>query len=469
MNIWQRAAPWWRTKPINLDDHHHLHRVLSAFDLTFLGMGAIIGAGIFVITGTAAAIAGPGVALSFVLAGLACFFSALVYAELTAMIPSSGSAYTYTYMAIGEIMAWVIGWALVLEYGISVAVVAIGWSGYLGRLVSSVGFALPHWLHGGQLNVLAGLSVLAVSMILSRGVHETRRANNLIVWLKLAVILLFLLLAMPHVNLELWQPFLPHGFPGVTAGAASVFFAYIGFDAVATAAEETRNPGRDLPRGILFSLLLCTGIYIIVSLTLTGIVPFHMLNVPDPVSFGLSYLGMRAGAAIVATGALFGLTSVMMVMMYGQSRIFFAMARDGLLPGFFSRIHPHFRVPSQATLATGFVIALVATFFPIDLVHKLVNVGTLSAFALVSVAVIVLRARRPELDRPFRVPAMPYVPILAILMCLWLIIRLGWTTIAVFLAWMAAGFLIYVFYARHHSALARNTSSPPTAAVDSDA
>ena len=462
MSIWQRDAPWWRTKPIKLDDHHHLHRALSAFDLTFLGMGAIIGAGIFVITGTAAAIAGPGVALSFVLAGLACFFSALVYAELTAMIPSSGSAYTYTYMAIGEIMAWIIGWALVLEYGVSVAVVAIGWSGYLGRLVDSVGLMLPHWLHGGEINVLAGLSVVAVSMILARGVHETRRANNLIVWLKLAVILLFVLLAIPHVRLELWQPFLPHGFSGVTAGAASVFFAYIGFDAVATAAEETRHPGRDLPRGILFSLLLCTGIYILVSLTLTGIVPYHMLNVPDPVSFGLSYLGMRAGAALVATGALFGLSSVMMVMMYGQSRIFFAMARDGLLPGFFARVHPRFRAPSQATLATGCVIALVAAFLPIEVVHKLVNVGTLAAFTLVSVAVIVLRVRRPELERPFRVPAMPYVPILAILLCLWLIIRLGWTTMAVFLAWMAVGFLVYVFYARHHSTLARHTSSSTT-------
>ena len=463
MNLLQRTAPWWRTKPIALDEQHHLHRVLSAFDLTFLGMGAIIGAGIFVITGTAAAIAGPGVALSFVLAGLACFFSALVYAELTAMIPSSGSAYTYTYMAIGEVMAWIIGWALVLEYGISVAVVAIGWSGYVGRLINSIGLELPTWLHGGQTNVLAGLSVLGVSIILARGVHETRHANNLIVWLKLAVILLFLLLAMPHVDITLWQPFMPNGFSGVTAGAASVFFAYIGFDAVATAAEETRNPGRDLPRGILFSLLVCTAIYIVVSLTLTGVVPYHMLNVPDPVAYGLSYLGMRAGAAIVAAGALFGLTSVMMVMMYGQSRIFFAMSRDGLLPGFFARIHPRFRAPSQATLSTGFIIALIATFFPIDVVHKLVNVGTLSAFVLVSVAVIVLRIRRPELERPFRVPAVPYVPLLAIGLCLWLIIRLGWDTLAVFLAWMATGFLIYALYARHHSALARHASASPQA------
>lgn len=450
----------WRTKPISAKPENNLRRSLSMWDLTLLGVGAVIGAGIFVITGVAAATkAGPAISLSFVVAGMACFFSALVYAELASMFPLSGSAYTYAYVSLGEIIAWVMGWMLLLEYGISTAVVAIGWAGYVNRILSDAGFLLPQALRagpweGGSVNLMAGLVVLGASVVLSRGVRETSRVNNIVVMVKLFVILAFLALAAPHVEPRHWMPFMPFGWTGVLAGAGSIFFAYIGFDAVCTAAEEAKRPEKDVPWGLVLSLFICTTLYIAVALMLTGMIPYQELNVADPVAFALSHVGERLGSALVAAGAIAGLSSVIVVMLYGQSRIFFAMARDGLLPPFFCEVHPKYLAPTRPALAAGVGIALVAAFFPLEIVHKLVNIGTLATFIVVCVAVMVLRVRHPELPRVFRAPWMPMTPLLAIVFCLGLIAGLGWETLATFFAWMAVGLVIYWSYARKRSKLA---------------
>jgi APA family basic amino acid/polyamine antiporter len=344
----------------------------------------------------------------------------------------------------------------------------MGWGGYFCRFLEGFGLTIPKVLtldpfSGGIANIPAMAIVILTTLTFAFSVKIGSHSNGIVVVLKLLVIALFLGVGIGYVKPEHWHPFMPFGWDGVMKGAAYIFFAYIGFDAVSTAAEEAKNPQKSVPFGILGSLLVCTILYIVVALVLTGMVPYQKLGVPDPVAYALASVGVNWAAGIVSLGAIAGLTSVLLVMIFGQTRIFFAMSRDGLLPGFFARIHPRFRAPSQATLATGFIIALIATFFPIDVVHKLVNVGTLSAVMLVSIAVIVLRVRRPELERPFRVPAVPYVPLLAIGLCLWLIIRLGWDTLAVFLVWMATGFLIYALYARHHSVLARNASASPRA------
>ncbi|MGB2942886.1 MAG: amino acid permease, partial [Candidatus Macondimonas sp.] len=429
-------------------------------DLTLLGIGAIIGAGIFVLTGIAAATkAGPALTLSFVLAGLACLFAALVYAEFASTVPVSGSAYTYSYVTLGELAAWIIGWDLILEYSVASAAVAIGWSGYFNRVLSGIGLGLPDVLtrtpfDGGWLNLPAFLIILGVSGILALGIRESSRFNNAIVVLKLGIIALFLVAAIPQVDTSNWDPYFPFGWNGVVSGAGLIFFAYIGFDAVSTAAEEARNPQRDIPRGILGSLVICTLIYIIVAAVLTGIVPYARLNVPDPVAFGLEHIGAHAAAGLISVGAIAGLSSVLLVLLYGQSRIFFAMSRDGLLPPVFSRVHPRFRTPVRVIMVTGSLVALVAGFMPIQQVAELVNVGTLSAFIMVSVAVMVLRYTRPELHRPFRTPWVPLVPLLAIVFCSYLIASLDAVTLWRFVIWMALGLAIYFLYARHHSRLA---------------
>ena len=453
----------WRTKSIeqaNEIGESGLHRVLSGLDLTLLGIGAIIGAGIFVLTGIAAATkAGPALTLSFVLAGLACLFAALVYAEFASTVPVSGSAYTYSYVTLGELAAWIIGWDLILEYSVASAAVAIGWSGYFNRVLSGIGLGLPDVLtrtpfDGGWLNLPAFLIILGVSGILALGIRESSRFNNTIVVLKLGIIVLFLVTAIPQVDTTNWDPYFPFGWHGVVGGAGLIFFAYIGFDAVSTAAEEARNPQRDIPRGILGSLVICTLIYIVVAAVLTGIVPYAQLNVPDPVAFGLEHIGAHAAAGLISVGAIAGLSSVLLVLLYGQSRIFFAMSRDGLLPPVFSRVHPRFRTPVRVIMVTGSVVALVAGFMPIQQVAELVNVGTLAAFSLVSVAVMVLRYTRPELHRPFRTPWVPLVPLLAIGFCGYLIASLDAVTLWRFVIWMALGLVIYFLYARHHSRLA---------------
>ena len=439
---------------------HGLARHLSGLDLTLLGIGAIIGAGIFVLTGVAAATkAGPALSLSFVVGAFACGLAALVYAEFASTVPLSGSAYTYTYVTLGQLPAWIIGWDLILEYALACATVAIGWSGYFLRLLQGLGIHLPPALthapgDGGVVNLPAFSVMLLISAVLAIGVRQTSVANAVIVILKLAVIGIFLIAAVPHVQPVNWEPFMPFGWSGVMAGAGLIFFAYIGFDAVSTAAEEARNPQRDMPVGIIVSLVVCTLIYIAVTVVLTGIAPYTTLNVADPIAFALTQIDEHFAAGATAIGAVAGLTSVLLVMMYGQTRVFYAMSRDGLLPAVFSEVHPRFRTPARTTLATGLLIAIAAGVLPIHEVAALVNVGTLAAFVMVSVAVLYLRRTQPDLHRPFRTPFVPWTPILAILSCGYLIASLEAVTLWRFMIWMVIGVAVYFLYARRHSALA---------------
>ncbi|HXH65314.1 MAG TPA: amino acid permease [Mariprofundaceae bacterium] len=438
-----------------------LHRALGVLDLTLLGIGAVIGAGIFVLTGVAAATqAGPGLFLSFIVAGAACALTALIYAELSSSIPFAGSAYTYTYASLGELPAWLIGWVLILEYGVASAAVSIGWSGYLGNLFGSTGFYLPAELthapgDGGVMNLPAALIILAVSTVLALGIRQGSRLNSGIVAIKLSVLALFIIVAVGHVNPANWHPFLPFGWSGVMAGAAYIFFAYIGFDAVSTAAEEAKNPQRDVPRGILYSLGVCTILYMVVSLLLTGVLSYTRLNVPDPVAFAMTSVGAVNVARLISIGAIAGLTSVLLVLLYGQSRIFFSMSRDGMLPELFSRVHPRFRSPVVVTLATGIIIACVAAFTPIQRVAELVNMGTLSAFTLVALGALVMRRTHPDLQRPFRAPFMPWTSVLAMAFCLFLIAHLSRVTFVGFGIWTVIGLVIYFAYSRHRSVMAK--------------
>ena len=456
------ATSMLRKKPIDPDLHRDtgLKRALGAWDLTMLGIGAIIGAGVFVLSGIAAATqAGPAVALSFVVAGVACAFTALAYSELAAAVGGAGSAYGYAYAGFGELIAWLIGWDLILEYSLAVSVVAIGWSGYVNDALASVGLELPQTLlrgpaEGGIVDLPAMAIILILAGLLMLGVRESARFNAAIVVIKLISIAVFISVALFHVDLANWQPFMPFGWAGVMGGAALVFFAYIGFDAVSTAAEETRNPQRDLPIGIIASLTVCTIIYIIVGLLLTGIAPYQTLNVSSPVSEALLNIGARWAAAFVSAGAIAGLTTVMLVMFYGQTRIFFAMSRDGLLPAVFGELHSKTRTPVKAIALCGVSIAAIAGFAPISTVAELVNIGTLAAFVLVSAGVIALRYQQPELKRPFRTPFSPVTPALGILFCLYLIFNLQRITWLGFFIWTVVGLIIYFTFSRRYSALA---------------
>ncbi len=451
----------FRTKPINADLYCDtgLRRCLSAFDLTLLGIGAIIGAGIFVLTGIAAATkAGPAIVLSYVVSGFACAFSALAYAELAASIGGCGSAYGYAYAGLGEFIAWIIGWDLILEYGVAVAAVAIGWSGYANNALNAAGLHLPAELlkvpaEGGIINLPAALIVLVLSALLAIGVRQSARFNAVMVLVKLVAIATFIAVALPNVHPANWHPFMPFGWPGVMGGAALIFFAYIGFDAVSTAAEEAINPPRDLPIGILASLAVCTVIYMVVAGLLTGIVPYGTLNVASPVADTMLRLGYRWAAAIVAAGAIAGLTTVMLVLYYGLTRIFLSMSRDGLLPPVFSAINPRTQTPIRVIMVSGILIAAIAGFTPIGDVAELVNIGTLAAFVLVCAGVVSLRRTRPDLKRPFLTPWSPVIPILGILFCAYLMVSLPLITWLRFVIWLAVGLVIYFGYSRPHSAL----------------
>ncbi len=450
-----------RTKPINADMYCDtgLRRCLTAFDLTLLGIGAIIGAGIFVLTGIAAATrAGPAIVLSFVVSGFACAFSALSYAELASSIGGCGSAYGYAYAGLGELVAWIIGWDLILEYGVAVAAVAIGWSGYANNALTAVGLHLPAALlttpvDGGIINLPAALIVLVLSALLSVGVRQSARFNAIMVLVKVVAIATFVAVAVPNVRSANWHPFMPFGWKGVMSGAALIFFAYIGFDAVSTAAEEAIDPPRDLPIGILISLAVCTVIYMAVAGLLTGIVPYGTLNVPSPVAESMLRLGYRWAAAAVAAGAIAGLTTVMLVLYYGLTRIFLSMSRDGLLPPVFSAINARTRTPLRVILVSGLLIAAIAGFTPIGDVAELVNIGTLSAFVLVCCGVIILRHTKPDLKRPFRTPWSPVIPLLGMVFCIYLMASLPLITWLRFVIWLTIGLAIYFGYSRKHSAL----------------
>ena len=464
----------FRTRILSHEDFKDsgLKRCLSAFDLTLLGIGAIIGTGIFVLTGIAAATqSGPAVILSFVIAGAACAFAALSYAELAGSLGGCGSAYGYSYSAFGEFIAWLIGWNLLLEYGMSVAAVANGWSGYFLNALQAIGLELPRAIsaapaNGGLVNLPAVVVILMLMGMLIVGVKESARLNMIMVGIKLVAIMVFLVAAFGNVNIANWSPFMPFGWftrtadghtVGVLAGAALVFFAYIGFDAVTTAAEEAKNPQRDLPIGILSSLAICTVLYILVAAVLTGVVPYTDLNVSSPVAHALYQLGHRWASGVVAAGVIAGLLTVMLVLYYGLTRIIFAMARDGLLPPVFSEINPRTQTPVTTIVFTGVVCAIFAGFVPLGDLAQLVNIGTLFAFVMVCVGVIVLRKTQPALKRPFRTPWHPLIPIAGALSCGALMAFLPAITWWRFLIWLGIGGVFYFAYSYHHSRLAADT------------
>jgi APA family basic amino acid/polyamine antiporter len=464
----------FRTKRITTEQSGGgLKRCLSAFDLTLLGVGAIIGTGIFVLTGIAAANqAGPAIVLSFVISGFACAFAALAYAELAAAVGGCGSAYGYSYAAFGEIVAWVIGWILLLEYGVAVAAVATGWAGYFNNALTAMGMGLPDALthapgQGGIVNLPASAVILGLMGLLVIGVRQSAQLNTALVGVKVLTIAVFIGIAAFNVNPQNWHPFMPYGWfdtlpdgktVGVLAGASLVFFAYLGFDAVSTAAEEAKNPQRDVPIGIIASLAFCTVVYILVSGLLTGVVPYGKLDVPSPVAHALQLLGYHWASALVSTGVIAGLTTVMLVMYYGLTRIIFAMSRDGLLSPFFSEVDAKTQTPVRVVVLCGIVMALGAGLFPLGALAELVNIGTLAAFTLVCLGVVVLRIRQPHLHRPFRNPLNPVFPLLGAVSCMALMAFLPAMTWLRFLVWLLLGLIVYFTYSIRHSKLARGES-----------
>ncbi|MFL0195424.1 amino acid permease [Clostridium sp. WILCCON 0269] len=460
----------FRTKPIEsllteASGKESLQKVLGSFELTMLGIGAIIGTGIFVLTGLAAAnYSGPALVISFILAGIACGFAALCYAEIAAMVPVAGSAYTYGYAALGEFWAWIIGWDLILEYAFAVGTVAIGWSGYFTNILLDLGIQLPKAItkapfEGGVINLPAVLILVVITAILVIGVKQSATTNNVIVGIKLAVVLLFIILGVGHVKPANWHPFMPYGWKGVFSGASIIFFAYIGFDAVSTAAEEVKNPQKDLPRGIIASLIICTVLYIVVSAILTGMVPYlKFKETAAPVAFALQQVGINWGSALVSVGAICGLTSVLLVMLFGQTRVLFAMSRDGLLPKVFGHVDERFHTPVRSTLLVGIITMIIAGFTPIAVVSELTNIGTLAAFVIVSASVIVLRKKEPDRPRAFKVPFSPVTPILSIAACLFLIYNLQHVTLLRFLVWLVIGLVLYFAYGYKNSTIEDSNS-----------
>jgi basic amino acid/polyamine antiporter, APA family len=465
-----------------------LKRALGATNLTALGIGAIIGTGIFVLTGTVAAQnAGPAVILSFVLAGVASIFAALCYSEFASLVPMAGSAYTYGYATLGELFAWIIGWDLILEYALGAVTVSIGWSGYVVSFLRDIGINIPPALSAARgtlitladgtqvtaiFNLPAVIIIAIITLLLVIGISESATVNNVIVFVKVAVVLLFIFGAVHAVNPANWHPFIPpstgvrghFGWSGVTQGAGIVFFAYIGFDAVSTAAQEAKNPQRDMPIGIIGSLLICTVLYIAVSAVATGIVPYLQLDVPDPIAVAADHAGLGWMSAAIKLGAIAGLSSVILVMLLGQSRIFWTMADDGLLPKFVSRVHPKFRTPWITTILTGIVVAFFAALFTVREAGSLVSIGTLLAFVIVSIGVLVLRLREPHLPRTFKTPAVWVVAPLGALSALYLMIALPWRTWERLIIWFVIGMFIYFLYGVRRSKLAHlSTSADATA------
>jgi basic amino acid/polyamine antiporter, APA family len=457
------------------EGEHDLRRALGPINLITLGIGAIIGAGIFVITGQAAAqFAGPAIVLSFILAGIACAFAGLCYAEFASLIPIAGSAYTYSYATLGELIAWIIGWDLILEYAFGAATVAVGWSGHLRAFLRDIGVNLPplpssnFTLFGLNVHVnydyIGFLIIMVITTILVIGIKESANFTTAIVILKVAIVCMFIALAGSYLWGHGWQPnhwtpFIPEntgerghfGWSGILRGAGVVFFAYIGFDAVSTAAQEAKNPKKDMPLGILLSLGICTILYILVSGLLTRLVPYTQLNVPDPVVVGIRQTGQQWATFLVELGAIAGLASVMLVMLLGQSRVFYSMSRDGLLWPWASRCHPKFRTPYISSIVVGIFVAFLAMLVPLHILDEMVSVGTLLAFVLVSAGVWMMRKTHPDLNRPFKTPMVPLVPILSILFSGILIIGLAWETQVRLIVWLAIGLVIYFSYGRKHS------------------
>ncbi|MFE1750575.1 amino acid permease [Streptomyces anandii] len=479
------------------EPEHALRKSLSALDLTVFGVGVIIGTGIFVLTGTAAKNnAGPAVSLSFVVAGVVCALAALCYAEFASTVPVAGSAYTFSYASLGEFPAWIIGWDLVLELALGTAVVAVGWSGYIHSLLDNAGWHLPDYLSGRDaasgfgFDILAAVLVLVLTAILVLGMKLSARVTSIVVAIKVAVVLVVIIAGAFFIHGDNYDPFVPKAQPvpaggnlkapliqlmfgwapsnfgvmGIFTAASVVFFAFIGFDVVATAAEETRNPQRDVPRGILGSLIICTALYVAVSIVVTGMQKYSALSVDAPLADAFKATGHPWFAGLISFGAAIGLTTVCMILLLGQARVFFAMSRDGLLPRFFSHTHPRFRTPYRPTILLGVIIAVVAGFTSLSQLAELVNIGTLFAFVVVAISVVILRNTRPDLERSFRTPLVPWVPILSVAASLWLMLNLPAETWLRFAIWMAIGFVVYFLYGRSHSRLAQRER---TSAADS--
>ncbi len=485
-------------KPIKLlldevEDKQRLRRVLGSIQLTSLGVGAIVGAGIFVLTGLVARDkAGAAIILSFVVSGTACIFAALCYAEFASMVPVAGSAYTYAYTTLGELFAWIIGWDLILEYGVGAAAVAHGWSHYFQDFLGIVGFKLPHAITdapfdfnpatrlivrtGMGIDLPALLIAGLITAVLVRGIRGSASFNAAMVTVKVAIVLFVIGVGVFYVDPQNWRPFAPYGYSGIgffghtilgqsgtggeplgmMAGAAMVFFAYIGFDSVSTHAEEARNPRRDVPIGIITSLAVCTLLYIGVAAVLTGMVPYQKIDIDAPVSHAFKQVGLPWAQFLISLGAVTGITSVLLVLMLSQPRIMLAMARDGLLPpGFFGAVHERFRTPWKSTIITGIFVGLMGSLVPLRILAELVNIGTLLAFMIVCAAVLIMRRTDPELQRPFRCPLVPFVPLLGIAFCLLLMLSLPAENWLRLIIWLLIGFAIYFSYGRTHSVLAR--------------
>ncbi len=459
------AEGGWRVKPIEHlgepDGESRLKRSLGPIHLTLIGVGSIVGTGIFVLTGIGAERAGPGLILSFVIAGFVCAMAALAFAELASMIPVAGSAYTYTYATLGELAAWVVGWCLILEYAIAASAVSVGWSGYVTGWMHDAGWHVPAvvtsgWFDGGIVNLPAVFIACLVSLLLVVGTRESATVNAILVAIKLVALTVFVVFAAPHVESGNYHPFMPYGFSGVLSAASLIFFAYLGFDAISTASEETRNPNRDRPLGIIGSLAACTLIYMIVAAVSVGALPFaKVMHSDEPLAYLVRTLGYKTAGDLIAAGAIITLPTVIMVMIYGQTRIFYAMARDGLLPPVFTRVHGSRGTPHVVTLVTGTVIALLAGAFPIEEITELSNAGTLLAFIVVSAAVIILRGTQPDRHRPFRCPAPLLVCGLAILGCLVLFASLDVKTIVRFGVWVVIGIVVYYLYSGRRSPMRR--------------
>lgn len=450
--------------------HSPLKKELKTFDLTMLGIGAIIGTGIFVLTGTGALTAGPGLMISFVLAAIACLFASLCYAEFAAMVPESGSAYTYAYTTLGEIVAFIIGWDLMLEYLFAVSTVSAGWSGYFQSFLAGFGLKLPAALSAAAgsvpgvtsyFNLPAFTIIILITTLLSLGVKETKRVNNVMVVIKLAVVLLFIFTAVRFIKPANWSPLLPFGFKGVFGAASSVFFAFIGFDAISSSVEETLEPSKTLPRSMLLSLGICTILYVAVSAIMTGVVPFETFAkyIDHPISAVLIYSGQNWMAGIIDLGAILGMTTVMLVCLYGQTRISFSMSWDGLLPHVFSDISDKTGAPLKSTVLFGSIAAIMGGFIPLADLAELVNIGTLTAFTLVSFSILRLRKTQPDLRRPFKTPWVPFVPIMSIICCVFLLINLKPVTWIRFVVWLAIGMVVYFGYSVKHSQLKTNTAT----------
>ncbi|MCI5836362.1 MAG: amino acid permease [Veillonellaceae bacterium] len=442
-----------------LDDDRSLRRSLTALDITLLGLGVMIGTGIFVLTGIVAAqYAGPGLMLSFVLAAVVCTFICLAYSELASLIPVAGSSYTYAYVSLGEVFGWLVGWSLILEYTVGASAVAGGWSAYFTSILADAGIHLPKALtavpaEGGIMNLPAILIVGLAVFFLLRGIRESATANRVLVFVKIGTIFLFLLLAGPHVNPANWTPFLPYGWAGVSAGTAVLFFSYLGFDSLSTASEEARNPGRDMPIGIIAALTLTTLLYIAVSAVMTGVLPYTELDTAAPASYVLQRIGSHFGSALIGTGAICGLSTVLLVMIYAQTRAFYAMSRDGLIPEKLCHVHPKYRTPHRVTLLVGAAVALISGFTPIHIVAEMCSAGTIFAFLCSCIGLLVLRKRYPDMPRRFTCPAPKIIAPLGFLSCFYVFTQLSAHTLELFTVWFFLGLLVYFFYGRRHSRL----------------